>query len=524
MRHSDLQLTDLNPIIQIPLRFIVILLSVLSLAHSLSAQNLVSGIDGGLHIRGTFGLADVSQSGLGPLIQPFVRHQLGRATQGELSVGLGTLRGVDFTTRIIPVDYRVLYYPFSYSEGTLLPKVHLGDIYVFAGAGAVKYTHVEIPRPDDALTADAGPKIRNTTLWNFSDNWAFHVPIGVGAAIHLDDETQLVWNAGYQLTSSQRLSYAPSKGLDGYFAMSVGLKFARPSRLIRKSYNGPVRFVPSISAPMPKIMAVADVIEPASILQELEALAEMPALLRYDILSVFARPEDQASLEIILAHLQRKSDTVLHLDGHTDNQGRTALNEVLSIERAWQAKVWLMREGISKDRIRISGSSSDMPVADNRAVQGRQQNRRVDVRLEPRFMTENDKLSSFAKPKTTSKLKELDAEIEERIIVITPGFRSMQVELTDATMADLDVVSEWLIQYPDIRIHIVGHTDNRGSDKINAFYSLVRASRVQAYLLYKGISMDRMETSGKGSAEPVVPNDSERNRQLNRRIDILRIP
>jgi outer membrane protein OmpA-like peptidoglycan-associated protein len=100
----------------------------------------------------------------------------------------------------------------------------------------------------------------------------------------------------------------------------------------------------------------------------------------------------------------------------------------------------------------------------------------------------------------------------------------MGVSLDEVSIADLDRLTEWLLQYPDIRIRIVGHTDSRGSERVNDLFSLARASRIQAYLLSKGISLDRMDAVGAGSTQPVSSNATEEGRRSNRRIEIIRIP
>jgi outer membrane protein OmpA-like peptidoglycan-associated protein len=100
----------------------------------------------------------------------------------------------------------------------------------------------------------------------------------------------------------------------------------------------------------------------------------------------------------------------------------------------------------------------------------------------------------------------------------------MGVNLDAVSIADLDRLADWLNANSDIRIRIVGHTDSRGSQRVNDLFSLARASRIQAYLLTKGIPLDRMDAVGAGSTQPVSSNATEEGRRLNRRIELIRIP
>jgi outer membrane protein OmpA-like peptidoglycan-associated protein len=63
------------------------------------------------------------------------------------------------------------------------------------------------------------------------------------------------------------------------------------------------------------------------------------------------------------------------------------------------------------------------------------------------------------------------------------------------------------------------HTDSWGTDEYNTKLSHNRARSVMEYILSKGISSARIIAQGYGETKPVAPNDSEENRQLNRRVE-----
>ena len=73
-------------------------------------------------------------------------------------------------------------------------------------------------------------------------------------------------------------------------------------------------------------------------------------------------------------------------------------------------------------------------------------------------------------------------------------------------------------------IVIEGHTDSTGSDAINQPLSERRANRVRDFLVSQGVAASKMAAVGYGSSRPAVPNDTEANRALNRRVQIELTP
>ena len=73
---------------------------------------------------------------------------------------------------------------------------------------------------------------------------------------------------------------------------------------------------------------------------------------------------------------------------------------------------------------------------------------------------------------------------------------------------------------PDIRIRIVGHTDDVGRDDYNYKLSVGRANSVKKEMVNRGIAPSRIETTGRGKKDPIFKNDTEAPRQMNRRVEI----
>jgi outer membrane protein OmpA-like peptidoglycan-associated protein len=92
-------------------------------------------------------------------------------------------------------------------------------------------------------------------------------------------------------------------------------------------------------------------------------------------------------------------------------------------------------------------------------------------------------------------------------------------DLRPESFVELDRVVKLLSENPAIEIEMSAHTDSWGTDEYNTKLSHNRARSVMEYILSKGISSARIIAQGYGETKPVAPNDSEENRQLNRRVE-----
>lgn len=107
-------------------------------------------------------------------------------------------------------------------------------------------------------------------------------------------------------------------------------------------------------------------------------------------------------------------------------------------------------------------------------------------------------------------------------------FASGQGELSSSGQAALAEVLEVLKQFNDRRFLIAGHTDNvqiRGRKyKNNWHLSTARAVSVVEFMIANGFEAKNVAAAGHGEFDPIAPNDSEENRQINRRIEIILVP
>ena len=121
-------------------------------------------------------------------------------------------------------------------------------------------------------------------------------------------------------------------------------------------------------------------------------------------------------------------------------------------------------------------------------------------------------------------LAALEALKTERGMVITLGdvlFEFNRAEVKPIAQTRMAQLADFLKQYPDRRVSIEGHTDNIGTPSYNADLSQRRAEAVKSQLVGMGIASDRIATVGYGKDFPVAANDTDTNRAINRRVEVV---
>jgi outer membrane protein OmpA-like peptidoglycan-associated protein len=93
-------------------------------------------------------------------------------------------------------------------------------------------------------------------------------------------------------------------------------------------------------------------------------------------------------------------------------------------------------------------------------------------------------------------------------------------ELTDESRVELRKVLDELKQRPIPDIAVIGHTDTVGELEGNDVLSAQRAEKVKGFLVEIGIAADRIQVSGRGEREPIVPTADDVEEPRNRRVEI----
>jgi outer membrane protein OmpA-like peptidoglycan-associated protein len=94
-------------------------------------------------------------------------------------------------------------------------------------------------------------------------------------------------------------------------------------------------------------------------------------------------PRFNATLADVANVLRQYDQSLVDIIGHTDSSGGDAINQPLSERRAISVADALISSGVQRERLYVAGKSSTAPVATNSTVEGRAQNRRVEILIRP---------------------------------------------------------------------------------------------------------------------------------------------
>lgn len=135
---------------------------------------------------------------------------------------------------------------------------------------------------------------------------------------------------------------------------------------------------------------------------------------------------------------------------------------------------------------------------------------------------------------------ELEANIEPkkpkkkiRVLAVFGGgtFRSGQIIIKRDMMNAVDKLVPEILESPDHRVFIEGHTDNipiRSSSGLryrdNMELSFLRAKAIADILVKRGIPLERISVIGYGDTRPIDSNETDEGRVKNRRVEVKLIP
>jgi outer membrane protein OmpA-like peptidoglycan-associated protein len=90
-------------------------------------------------------------------------------------------------------------------------------------------------------------------------------------------------------------------------------------------------------------------------------------------------PQNQSTLDLVVALMKENKDLTIRISGHTDSNGEEAYNSFLSNRRAEESKKYLINAGISSSRIQLAAFGESKPLANNATIAGRKFNRRTEI-------------------------------------------------------------------------------------------------------------------------------------------------
>jgi outer membrane protein OmpA-like peptidoglycan-associated protein len=112
-------------------------------------------------------------------------------------------------------------------------------------------------------------------------------------------------------------------------------------------------------------------------------ILNMPGNVTFQTASANLNPSFTNVLNSVALVGKEYDKTLISVEGHTDNVGGTDYNQKLSEQRASSVATYLSQQGIPADRLMAIGFGENRPLGSNNTEDGRSQNRRVEIHLEP---------------------------------------------------------------------------------------------------------------------------------------------
>jgi outer membrane protein OmpA-like peptidoglycan-associated protein len=456
-------------------------------------QGYSAGVTGGW----TGGLTDGSDDKSGFLVRGFVRFPLAKdRLLGEFGLGAGRLTGknVDYTTEIIPIDFRFLLVPFP--NEVFSP-------YLYAGIGGL---HFELKDPSLPYNAD-GKK----------DGWTGVVPGGLGLALALGSNSSLEVSGGYNYTFSKDLNATTVGKKDAYWNGMIGLVFRGESGSADPDKDG-------LTNDQEKELGTAKN-NPDT---DGDGLTDGDEVMKYKTNPLKADTDGDGLTD-------GQEVTVYHTDplkADTDGDGLTDGQEVNQYKTD-PLKADTDGDGLT-DGQEVNQYKTDPLKADTDGdglTDGQEVNQYKTNPLKAdtdggsvNDGTEVSRGTNPLDPKDdVPKKEEFKVEVGKSIALEGVTFATGSAKLTPESETTLEKAYNTLYQNPEVVVEIQGHTDNVGKRATNLKLSDARAGSVKAWLVAKGIVAERITTKGYGPDKPVAPNTTKEGKAKNRRIEFFRV-
>ncbi len=110
--------------------------------------------------------------------------------------------------------------------------------------------------------------------------------------------------------------------------------------------------------------------------------------------------------------------------------------------------------------------------------------------------------------------------IEAKIQFSSVEFAYGKADILPEMEADLTKIADFLVDHPNLKLVISGHTDGKGDPSFNLKLSQDRADNIRKFIEEKGkLKKNRITSRGYGSSKPIVEEKTDEDRKLNRRVE-----
>ncbi|MBK5280432.1 MAG: OmpA family protein [Bacteroidia bacterium] len=119
-----------------------------------------------------------------------------------------------------------------------------------------------------------------------------------------------------------------------------------------------------------------------------------------------------------------------------------------------------------------------------------------------------------------TEINKIAEPIESKIAFESLEFENGKADILLSMHNDLNKLANFMIDHPDLKLKISGHTDSAGKEESNLKLSQARADAIKLYLAFEfKIDTKRIEAIGYGSSKPIVQEQTDEHKQFNRRVE-----
>jgi OmpA-OmpF porin, OOP family len=211
--------------------------------------------------------------------------------------------------------------------------------------------------------------------------------------------------------------------------------------------------------------------------------------------------EMNSILDSVVAYCKNHTDKKITVTGHYKaDEKNSSTFENLGLARADEIKKWMVSKGLPDSTITIQSQlNNDLAFT------------AADTLVGGISMMINNPVVA-----TTTALK--DDLFAPRTIYFETGKSNLYV---NAELKNyLQQANTYLQAHADKKLLVTGYTDNVGKPEINIQLSAGRAEFVKNELIKQGITVEKMESLGKGMSDPIADNSTPDGRAKNRRVTI----
>ena len=192
--------------------------------------------------------------------------------------------------------------------------------------------------------------------------------------------------AGKAVTITYNLNGAPQPPYTGTVAADNTVKI---TGLCEGTYTGFVASINTCTANGSDVTLTAPAPPPPPVVTETPAVinadndAENLKPILFDVNKATIHKSSYPEIERAAEDMKKDKSIKLVIDGNADNTGKESFNRVLSLERAKAVKTQLAKRGVNPKRMKTKGFGSKDPAATNSTKEGKQLNRRADLKIQP---------------------------------------------------------------------------------------------------------------------------------------------